>query len=101
MLMKHFIKRHISKFQPQPILKAPVEVAKDDNVVAVEIKEENKKAKKDKTMTSENIERMEQLANELSAEQTTKRIKKDKGLIERIESEKTMLTEDNKQLLLG
>lgn len=102
--MKHFIKRHINKSQSQPALQAPVEIAKEavkDDVVAVEKKEENKKAKKDKTMTSENIEHMEQLANELSAEQTTKRIKKDKGLIERIESEKTMLTEDNKQLLLG
>ena len=29
-----------------------------------------------------------------------KRIKKDKGLIERTESSKTILTEDNKQLLV-
>ncbi len=30
-----------------------------------------------------------------------KRIKKDKGLIERTESSKTILTEDNKELILG
>ena len=102
--MKHFIKRHINKSQSQPALQASVVINKEtikEDVVVIEKKEENKKVKKDKTMTSENIEHMEQLANELSAEQTTKRIKKDKGLIERIESEKTMLTEDNKELLLG
>jgi hypothetical protein len=46
-----------------------------------------------------NIDEIEELASELTPEQTTKRIKKDKSLIERTESSKIMITEDNKQLL--
>lgn len=45
------------------------------------------------------IDQIEKLASELTPEQTTKKIKKDKGLIERTESSKIMITEDNKQLL--
>ena len=40
----------------------------------------------------------EQIINDTPKE--VKRIKKDKGLIERTESSKTILTEDNKQLLV-
>ena len=57
----------------------------------------NKKSKKQEAMMD--IEQIEKLANELTPEQTTKKIKKDKGLIERTESSKIMITEDNKQLL--
>ena len=57
----------------------------------------NKKIKKEEPM---DINQIEQLASELTAEQTTKRIKKDKGLIERTESSKVLITEDNKQLLV-
>jgi len=59
----------------------------------------NKKVKKDKAMTNESISEIEALASAMTPEQTTKRIKKDKGLIERIESDKILITEDNKQLL--
>ena len=63
-----------------------------------------KKAAKDKNNEKEtnknmDIDQIEKLASELTPEQTTKRIKKDKGLIERTESSKIMITEDNKQLL--
>lgn len=96
--MKHFIRRHISKPSGEPAIVS--NVPEEVEIIDTE-KAENKKTKKDKNMTNDNIEQMVNIANELSPEQTTKRIKKDKGLIERIESEKTMLTEDNKQLLLG
>ena len=43
-----------------------------------------------------------QLANEiLDTPSKIKRIKKDKGLIERMESTKSIITEDNKELLMG
>ena len=45
------------------------------------------------------ISMVEKLVNTIPAKEV-KRIKKDKGLIERTESSKTILTEDNKQLLV-
>jgi len=56
----------------------------------------NKEKKNEENM---DIDQIEKLASELTPEQTTKKIKKDKGLIERTESSKIMITEDNKQLL--
>ena len=50
--------------------------------------------------TSEKIAMAQSVLN--NASQTTpsvRRVKKDKGLIERTESSKTILTEDNKELL--
>lgn len=47
------------------------------------------------------------MANEILAQQenepkqSVKKLKKDKGLIERTESSKTIITEDNKELLIG
>ena len=72
----------------------------DETVEEVETpqpkKKNNKESKNDSAM---DIEQIEKLASEMTPEQTTKRIKKDKGLIERTESSKIMITEDNKQLL--
>jgi hypothetical protein len=47
--------------------------------------------------TSEKIEMAQNVLNETPS--NFKRVKKDKGLIERTESSKTILTEDNKELL--
>ena len=47
--------------------------------------------------TSEKVELAQSILNNAPFE--AKRIKKDKGLIERTESSKTILTEDNKELL--
>jgi len=44
------------------------------------------------------ISMIEDIINDTPKE--VKRLKKDKGLIERTESSKTILTEDNKQLLV-
>ena len=52
--------------------------------------------KEEKVM--DKISMAEQILNDTPKE--VKRIKKDKGLIERTESSKTILTEDNKQLLV-
>ena len=55
--------------------------------------------KKEKEEVMDNrISMAEEIIND--APKAVKRIKKDKGLIERTESSKTILTEDNKQLLV-
>ncbi len=56
----------------------------------------NARKNKKNMMTEEQIASAESMANVLS---DTKVIKKDKGLIERTESSKIILTEDNRQLL--
>ena len=79
--MGRFIVKHINDMKPQ----FP-EVAKN-NI------EENKSV-----MTTEEKIAMAQAA--LSGQAApVKRVKRDKGLIERTESSKTILTEDNKELL--
>ena len=61
-------------------------------------KPKNKKGKKDNNMdTIEQIEAAQELANELQPE--VKVVKKERGLIERTESSKIILTEDNRQVL--
>jgi len=54
--------------------------------------------KKDKDMTTEQIERVEDLVQNINKPKV-KVIKKEKGLIERTETEKVVLTEDNRQVL--
>ena len=46
------------------------------------------------------ISMAEAIVNTAPPAKEVKRLKKDKGLIERTESSKTILTEDNKQLLV-
>ena len=58
--------------------------------------EENKK---EIVNVMDKISMAEAIINNAPAKEV-KRIKKDKGLIERTESSKTILTEDNKQLLV-
>ena len=60
------------------------------------VKKNNTKKKSNKNM---DIDQIEKLASELTPEETTKKIKRDRGLIERTESSKIKITEDNKQLL--
>lgn len=59
----------------------------------------NNKQKNEKDMTLEGIERAEALAQNLDAPKEVKVVKKDRGLIERTESSKIVLTEDNRQVL--
>ena len=70
-----------------------------------DIKPQKSRIKYPPTITTEKEEKVmdkismaEQIINDTPKE--VKRIKKDKGLIERTESSKTILTEDNKQLLV-
>lgn len=57
--------------------------------------EENKQV----MTTSEKIAMAQNVLSGTEAAAPVKRVKKDKGLIERTESSKTILTEDNKELL--
>lgn len=83
--MGNFIIKHIKTMKPQKKVEAIVENNIQENKVVM--------------TTSEKIAMAQSvLANEEKAA-PVKRVKKDKGLIERTESSKTILTEDNKELL--
>jgi hypothetical protein len=58
----------------------------------------NKKKKKDKDMVNNKVNLAEEIANRMEDE-NVKIVKKDRGLIERTESSKIILTEDNRQVL--
>ena len=108
-----FITKHIDNRKPQLKNVTFVKKASDNTinetkaeVKTVEPKVEVKvepiiepkvdKEESNKVMTTS--EKIEMAQNVLNGN-GTKRIKKDKGLIERTESSKTILTEDNKELL--
>jgi len=59
----------------------------------------NSKIEKKEVMHKDKISMVETILND-NPQPVVKKIKKDKGLIERTESSKTILTEDNKQLLV-
>ena len=89
-IIKHVVKKTFVN-QQRPVEKEPVVVDKPKHIV--------NNTEKKKKMKQSSITNIESLVNQMGPEQTTKRIKKDKGLIERMESEKIMITEDNRQLL--
>lgn len=60
-------------------------------------KKNNKENEED--MTTEQFEKMEGLVQDINVPQQVKVVKKDRGLIERTESSKIVLTEDNRQVL--
>lgn len=75
----------------------------NENLSVVEEKKsatrKNNTEKVKKEMTTEQIDRMEGLVQDINVPKQIKMIKKDKGLIERTESSKIILTEDNRQVL--
>jgi hypothetical protein len=83
--MGKFIIKHINSMKPQKAISASVE----NNV------QENKEV----MTTSEKIAMAQSVHSGAEVAAPVKRVKKDKGLIERTESSKTILTEDNKELL--
>ncbi len=89
--MGRFILKHIDNRKPQ--LKCFQEAGnglKSNN---------NKQDIKEQVMTTNEKIAMAQDVLQDAAQVQVKRVKKDKGLIERMESTKTILTEDNKELL--
>ena len=93
--MGRFIIKHLNNKKPQ--------VKRLNNVVASECDNINNIVLKNEEVmtTSEKIEMVKELLkdDEKVKKPTMKRLKKDKGLIERTESSKIVLTEDNKELL--
>ncbi len=79
--MSRFIIKHINSMRPQKRIANKVN--------------ENKQV----MTTSEKIAMAQSVLNDNVQGAPVKRVKKDKGLIERTESSKTILTEDNKELL--
>lgn len=87
---KYFVKKPKVVFVKNSVEEAEVKPAAP--------KEKNKRTKKNANMvTKEQIEAAEVLANDMVPE--VKVVKKDRGLIERTESSKIILTEDNRQVL--
>jgi hypothetical protein len=99
--MGRFIIKHIDNRKPQ--VKAYPSVSTESVVNEDKKKtiEENKEEIKEVVMTtSEKIAMAQSVLNAPEVPQApVKRVKRDKGLIERTESSKTVLTEDNKELL--
>lgn len=83
--MGRFIIKHINSMKPQ----------KKDFVTVENNIDENKSV----MTTEEKIALAQAALNDAPVAAPVKRVKKDKGLIERTESSKTILTEDNKELL--
>lgn len=94
------INRLIKKGTKVTHKKAVIESGNDTVTTTVETEEKpvknNARKNKKNMMTEEQIASAENVASVLN---DTKVIKKDKGLIERTESSKIILTEDNRQLL--
>lgn len=85
--------KEIIKEENTLIEEKPIEIVKKEDIIQYneEIKEENVMDTKEKIQMANAI---------LNAEQPkVKKVKKDKGLIERTESSITILTEDNRELL--
>ena len=75
-----------------------VPVKKQEQEVAVVENVKNNKKKNEETM-DEKVNKAEEIMNNMKAANHVKVIKQDKGLIERTESSKIVLTEDNRQVL--
>lgn len=93
-----FIKKKFRKnlaVKTKPVQKDNEEV--DTIKVEVDKTSKNKREKKKEMINKEQISTIENIANSMDNE--VKIVKKDKGLIERTESSKIILTEDNRQVL--
>lgn len=95
-----FINKHIANMKPQKsniVTKVASKEAFSKEIVEEKVNNEDKK--EDTVMNTDKIGMAEAVLDETP--KAVKKIKKDKGLIERAESSKTIITEDNKQVLFG
>ena len=92
--MGKFIIKRINSMKPQILHSNSKKEVKNEKVEAKNNVNENKQV----MTTSEKIAMAQNVLNDAPAA-PVKRVKRDKGLIERTESSKTILTEDNKELL--
>ena len=73
-------------------------ISNSGNEPKQEVSAKNNEKKEKETMTNE--EKVQAIESIVLDVKPVKRIKKEKGLIERTETSKVILTEDNKQLLM-
>lgn len=97
--MGRFILKHIDNRKPKINISSNrvKEISKKEESNPTLVANENNNVVKEQVMTTN--EKIAMAQNVLDGANATKRIKRDKGLIERTESSKTILTEDNKELL--
>lgn len=88
--------RFPKKNMPKNIGFVHVKVEKEPDAQVVAAEKNKLKKNKEKMVTNEQISAAEAVANDFNA---IKVVKKDRGLIERTESSKIVLTEDNRQVL--
>lgn len=105
-IFKHIKTRNkIGRIAQNPVEEVIAQNVVVDDVVEYEVADKkstakrNNKKKNDEDMTLEGIEKAQALAQNLEAPKDVKIVKKDRGLIERTESSKIVLTEDNRQVL--
>lgn len=93
-----FIKR-VTKYKRQNV---PAKMSYEREAKAIEAKENIAKKNNSKKLNEnmdERVNKAEEIMNNMKAANHVKVVKKDKGLIERTESSKIVLTEDNRQVL--
>lgn len=76
---------------------APAPVVKEEP--QAEEPKKNNTTRKKKEVMDEKVNKAEEIMNNMKAANNVKVLKQDKGLIERTESSKIVLTEDNRQVL--
>lgn len=93
-IKKRFRKRPIVETRPVQVMDEEVKTV---NIEVGETTNKNKKEKKKDMINKEQISTIENMVDSMNGD--VKLVKKDKGLIERTESSKIILTEDNRQVL--
>lgn len=95
--MKHFI---IKKLQDKRLQKRSSSQTEKENIQKNDENANGKNKKNAKTLKNmDTKEKIELAASVLDDMPKVKKLRKDKGLIEKTESSKIILTEDNKELL--
>ena len=94
--------RQVIKYKRKSVpakLEAPQEIDEVIGASAEDVFAENNNSTKTTETMDERINKAEEIMNNMKAAGNVKVVKKDKGLIERTESSKIVLTEDNRQVL--
>lgn len=101
MAVKQIYKR--VKMGVKPVVRYIPSVVTEETSKTVNKKGSNKKNKEEKEnedmITTEQFDRVDALVQDINVPKQVKVVKKDRGLIERTESSKIVLTEDNRQVL--
>lgn len=93
--------KQITKFKRKssPVVFVKREVSQTPVVEEKAVETPKNKGKKAKEDMNEKVNKAEEIMNNMVAANNVKVVKKDRGLIERTESSKIVLTEDNRQVL--